>query len=125
MENPARTDFPTTPGSPSTGDGALARVASTVHGAVDKVAIAADDAVRNAKPAIDRVAAIAHRTVDKATSAAAPTVEWMSAKGDDLSARGTLLIDDTSKLVAANPMKSIGLALIVGLLIGRIMRAMR
>lgn len=121
MEKPTGTNTPTT-GSSSTADSGLARVASGAHGVVDKIANAADDAVRDATPAIDRVAALAHQTVDNATSAAMPTAEWLSAKGDDLNTRRKILVDDTCKFVAANPMKSIGLALVAGLLIGRIMR---
>ena len=121
METPARTNIPSNTGNSTTGDGALSRAASGVHGAVDKVAGKADDAVRNAKPAIDRAAAIAHQAVDKAASAAAPTAEWLSAKGENLIARKTMLVDDTCKFVSANPVKSIGMALVAGFLISRIL----
>ena len=122
METPARTNIPSGSGISMTGEGALTRAASGVHGAVDKIAGAADEAVRSVKPAIGRVAAIAHQAVDQAASAAAPGAEWLSTKGESLKATKRMLVDDTCRLVAANPLKSIGMALAVGFLISRMMR---
>jgi len=123
METPARTSSAPSSSGTSAGDSALTRAASGAHGAVDRVAGAADEAIRSAKPAIDRVAAIAHQTVDKASSAAAPTAEWLSTQGENLKARSKMLADDSCKFVANNPAKSIGIALAVGFLLGRINRS--
>ena len=55
----ANTPFPT--GHGAAGETTLNRAVTSVHGAVDKVAGAADDAARKVKPAIDRVAEVATR----------------------------------------------------------------
>jgi ElaB/YqjD/DUF883 family membrane-anchored ribosome-binding protein len=89
---------------------------------VDRVAGAADEAARKAKPAIVRAAKLAHHAVDKAADAAAPTAEWLGEQGESLMATPKKLVDDTCKYVAANPLKSVALALVAGLLIGRIVR---
>ena len=89
---------------------------------MDKVAGAADEAIRNAKPAIDRVAQAAHQAVDKAAGAAAPTAEWLGEQGENLKATQKKLIDDTCKYVAENPLKAVGIALAAGFLISRLVR---
>jgi len=122
MENPLRTSSSPAASGASTGERVLDRAASGVHGAVDKVAGVADDAARAAMPAIDRAAAIAHQAVDKATSAAAPTAQWLSSKGEHLNATRKAWTEETCKFVSTNPGTTIGLALAIGFLIGRIRR---
>jgi len=124
METPAmNSSAPSSSGSSITGESTLTRATSSAHGAVDKVASAADEAIRSARPAIDRVAAIAHQTVDKASSAAAPTAEWLSAKGSNLTTKSRILLDHSCNFVTKNPAASIGIALAIGVLIGRIFRS--
>jgi ElaB/YqjD/DUF883 family membrane-anchored ribosome-binding protein len=89
---------------------------------VNRAAGAADAAARNARPVIDRAAELAHHAVDKAADVAAPTAEWLGEQGQSLMATPKKLVDDTCKYVAANPLKSVALALVAGLLIGRIVR---
>jgi ElaB/YqjD/DUF883 family membrane-anchored ribosome-binding protein len=103
-------------------DAALNKAAASVHGAVDKMAGAADDAVRNVKPAIDRVANIAHQAVNKVTDVAGPTAEWLSAQGSSLKATGRKVTADTGQYVSAHPWKSLGFALAAGLVISRFIR---
>ena len=81
---------------------------------------AVDDAARKAKPAIDQVTAKAHQAVDKAAAAAAPTAEWLSDKGESIKATQKKLMSDTCSYVSANPLKSIGIALVAGFLLSRI-----
>ena len=80
---------------------------------------AADEAARKAKPKIDQVAAMAHKAVDKAADAAAPTAEWLVDKGDSLNATQRKLVADTCSYVSANPLKSVGFALLAGFLISQ------
>lgn len=103
-------------------DGLVARAAAGVHGTVDNATQAAEEAARTLKPVVDRAAAAAHQAVDTAARSAIPTAQWLTAKGGDINAWRKLRVDDTCKLVAAHPIKSIGIALAVGLLIGRTTR---
>ena len=120
METTVRTSLP--PASGNSGDGALHKAASTAHAAVDRAAGAADHAARKAMPIIDRAAEFAHQAVDKAADVASPTAEWLGEQGENLMATRKKLVDGTSKYVAENPLKSLAIALVTGLLIGRIVR---
>lgn len=112
--------FPT--GNGAAGDTVVSRTAASAHGAVDKVAGAADDAARKVKPAIDRIADAAHQSVDRVAGAAAPAATWLSEQADRLDARQRTLTADTSQYVSAHPWKSLGFALAAGFVIGRLMR---
>lgn len=116
----ANTPFPT--GNGAAGETTLNRAIASVHGAVDKVAGAADNAARKVKPAIDRVAEAAHQTVDKAAGVAAPTAAWLSERGDSLKARQRTAAADAAQYVSAHPWKSLGFALAAGFLISRFVR---
>ncbi len=120
MENTRSGNSTLTPGFPGNSDGALHSASSSAHAAVSSVAGAAEDAVRKAKPAIDRVAAMAHQAVDSAAGAAAPTADWLAGKGDDLKAAQKQLMDDTCSYVSANPLKSVGMAVVAGFVLSRI-----
>ena len=103
-------------------DGAVHKAAASVHGAVDKLAGAADDAARTVKPAIDRVAQVAHSAVNKAADAAGPAADWLSAQGSSLKETQRKMLADAGNYVAASPWKTIGFTLAAGFLIGRLMR---
>ena len=120
METTTRGNTPSPYGTST--EGALNKASSSAHSAVDSMAGAAEDAARKAKPAIDRVAAMAHQAVDSAAGAAAPTAEWLAEQGESLNATQKKLVEDTCKYVSANPLKSIGIALVAGFLLSRIMR---
>ena len=121
MEATTRTNtpFPVVNGA---ADATLNKAAVGTHGAVDRVAGAADDAMRNVKPAIDRVANIAHQAVNKVADVAGPTAEWLSEKSGSLKAAQRKVAADTSRYVTANPWKSLGFALAAGLVISRFIR---
>lgn len=116
----ANTPFPT--GNDAAGETPLNRAVASVHGTVDKVAGAADDAARRVKPAIDRVAEVAHQTVDKVAGVAVPTAAWLSNQGDSLKATQRTMTADAAQYVSAHPWKSLGIALAAGFLIGRLIR---
>lgn len=117
------TPFEKTPSSstmPGNGDGTLHNVSTGAHAALNSMAGAAEEAARNVKPAIDRVVAMAHQAVDKAAGVAAPTADWLAAKGEGLNATQKKLFEDSCSYVAANPLKTIGLALAAGFLLSRL-----
>ena len=122
METTVRTPFPPTSGNTPRGDGLVHKGATSAHAAVDRVAGAVDEAARKARPVIDRAAEFAHHAVDRAADVAMPTAEWLGEQGESLMAAPKKLVDGTCKYVAANPLKSVALALVAGLLIGRIVR---
>jgi ElaB/YqjD/DUF883 family membrane-anchored ribosome-binding protein len=95
------------------------KTAKGAHDIVDKVAGMADEAVRKAIPAAQQ---FAHNAVDKAEAGAAPAAEWLDEHADDFNAAQEKLLDDTRNYIRDNPLKSIGIAFAVGLLISRIVR---
>lgn len=122
MEVTTRANAPFPTGNSATGETTLNRAVASVHGAVDKVAGAADDAARRVKPAIDRVAEVAHQTVDKVAGVATPTAAWLSDQGDSLKATQRTVTADAAQYVSAHPWKSLGFALAAGFLISRLRR---
>jgi len=121
MEATTRSNTPITTGS-GTADAALNKAAASLHGAVDKVTGAADDAARIVKPVIDRVAEVAHQTVDKAAGVAAPTAAWLNERAYELRATQRTMSADAGQYVAAHPWKSLGFAVAAGFLLSRFMR---
>ncbi len=100
---------------PGTGSATLGKASSAIHSAID-------EAARKAKPAIDRYASMAHDATDKLSSAGTQTADWVSTKGESLSATQKKLVDDTCTYVAANPLKSIAMAVAAGFVLSRILK---
>ena len=121
MDNTTRGNVPSTSGISNTTDGALNKVSASAHAAVNSMAGAADDVTRKAKPAIDQAAAMAHQVVDKAAGAVAPTADWLAEQGDHLNATQKKFVTDASNYVSANPLKAVGIAVVAGFLLSRIM----
>lgn len=122
MDNIAGSNASSLSGNTNGSDGPVNRASTGAHAAVDSIAGAADDLARKAKPAIDRVASLAHGVVDKAAGAAAPTADWLKDMGESMNATQKKLLGDTCSYVAANPLKSLGMALAAGYLISRMTR---
>ncbi len=122
METTLHRNTPLAPGLSGNGEGTLHKASAGAHAAVDSIAGAADEAARKAKPAIDRVAAMAHKAVDTAASTVAPTADWLAERGESLNAAQKKLMSDTCGYISANPLKSIGMALVAGYLISRFTR---
>ena len=120
METTARGNTPSTPGMPGNGEDTLHKASSSAHAAVNSIVGAADEAARKAKPAIDRVAAMAHQAVDKATGAAAPTADWLAEQGESLNTTQKKLVADTCVYISANPLKAVGIAVVAGFVLSRI-----
>lgn len=122
METNILGNTPSTSGMPGNGDGTVSKVSSSAHATVNSLAVAADEAARKVRPAIDQVAAFAHQAVDNAAGVAAPTADWLAAQGESLNATQKKLVADTCSYVAANPLKSLGIAVAAGFLISRMVR---
>jgi ElaB/YqjD/DUF883 family membrane-anchored ribosome-binding protein len=99
------------------------KVATAAHEVVDKLTSAADQATRNIKPAIDGVVDAAHKTVDKAAEVAGSAAEWASEKTADVQDGGKQLFEDSCAYIAAQPVKSLAIALLAGIVIGKAIRS--
>jgi ElaB/YqjD/DUF883 family membrane-anchored ribosome-binding protein len=104
-------------------DNTLSKASSGAHAAVDSMADAADSAFQKTKPGIDKVAGMAHRVVDKAAASAAPAVDWLDDKSQQLDQTQKKLVNDTCAYISANPLTSIGLAVLAGMLLSRMTRS--
>lgn len=122
MDITARGNTPSTSGISNSSDGALSKASSSAHAAVNSIAGAADEAARKAKPAIDQVATMAHQAVDKAAGVAMPAADWLAEQGESLNATQKKLVADACNYVSANPLKSVGIAVVAGFLLSRITR---
>jgi ElaB/YqjD/DUF883 family membrane-anchored ribosome-binding protein len=121
METTARgNNTPSTSGFSKNSEGTLTKASSSAHSAVNSIAGAADEAARKAAPAIHRVAAMAHQAVDTAADAAAPAADWLAEQGENLNAAQKKLVADTRSYISANPLKSLGIAVVAGFLLSRI-----
>ena len=52
--------------------------------------------------------------VEKAAASAAPAVDWLGEQGKSLNATQKKLVTDTSAYIAANPLVSVGVAVLAG-----------
>ena len=123
MENATFGNAPNNFGDSPTSDGVLTKTTAGAHAAVNSLAEAADGAARKAKPALDQVAAMAHQVVEKAAASAAPAADWLGEQGESLNAKQKKLVTDTSAYIAANPLMSVGVAVLAGFLISRMIRS--
>jgi ElaB/YqjD/DUF883 family membrane-anchored ribosome-binding protein len=94
--------------------------------AIDKASAALhsviDDAARKVKAPLDRMAELAQEASGKAMTAKGQAADWLSETGDRLSEPSKKMLADTSAYVSANPLKSLGIAVLAALLVGRFMR---
>jgi ElaB/YqjD/DUF883 family membrane-anchored ribosome-binding protein len=120
MKTTAGGNTPSTSGLSGNNEGTLHKASSSAHAVVNSMAGAAGEAALKARPAIDRVAAMAHQAVDTAAGAAVPTADWLAEHGESLKATQKKLVADTCSYVSANPLKSIGIAVVAGFLLSRI-----
>ena len=93
--------------------------AERAHRAVDATAARAID---RAAPAIDRVAQAAHRTVDKVADAAGPAANWIAHNTRELQSLQGELVDTARVRVRERPLAALGIAAVVGFLLGRVLR---
>lgn len=72
--------------------------------------------------AIDEAAHKAHQASDKAASVGNLATDWVSRRSEEFTATPKRLIDDASVYVSANPLKSLGIAVVAALVVGRLIR---
>lgn len=102
------------------GDGnAVERRAAQAHQTVDDLARRANE---KAGPAIDKAAQAAHQAVDKVAQAAAPAADWISDSATRIRQQQDELIDSSRDYIRERPLVTVGFALALGYLIGRIGR---
>ena len=65
---------------------------------------------------------MAHKAVDKVAGAAGPTADWLAEQGESLNATQKKLMKDTCGYVSAHPLKSVGIAVLAGFLLSRMIR---
>ncbi len=103
-------------------NGRVGEAAASAHGAVDKVAAAAGSAVRTVGSAIDDAAASGHQAVNKIEDTVKPAQQWLNEKTDALLAAPKNAASDARQYIVVHPWQSVGVALLAGMLLGRITR---
>jgi ElaB/YqjD/DUF883 family membrane-anchored ribosome-binding protein len=99
----------------STGKLNPSQAAERAHSTVDRVAQGAHDTV-------DRLAAKAAPVLDRARSAASEAQDTLYAKYDDFVAMEEEWAESARDQIRAHPLAVVGIALLAGLLIGRLSR---
>ena len=122
MKTITRDHTASTSGTLHDSEDVLHKASLSAHAVVNSLAGAADHAARKAKPAINQVAAMAHQAVDRAAGAAAPTADWLTEQGENINARQKQLIAQTRDYVSTNPLKAVGIAVVAGFLLSRLIR---
>ena len=115
MKDNSTSNRPNSGTIPGNGASAISHAAASAHTAID-------EAARMAQPAIDRVVELAHEATEKAGSAGGQAVNWLDERGEQVAATQKKLVEGTCDYVSANPLKSIGMALLAGFLVSRIVR---
>lgn len=108
----------TTPDTGSMGSTAKmnpTQAADRAHSAVDRVAQGAHDTV-------DRLAAKASPMLDRARAATTDAQDTLYAKYDDFMAMEEEWVESAREQIRAHPLAVVGIALVAGLLIGRLSR---
>lgn len=100
-------------------EGRLTEVAESAHGAVDKLAAAADAAVRSAIPVIDHSADLGHQAVDKVESAVKPAEQWITEKADLLRSLPKTAAADARQYIVVHPWQCVGAAIAAGFMLGK------
>ena len=94
--------------------------AAEAHGAVEYAAGAAGDVLERAKPVLEHATNMAHLAVETAADKAARPAKWLAQQGGELQAKQQQLVGDARGYVSANPFKSLAVALVAGMVLGRL-----
>lgn len=108
----ASTPFPA--GSTTGGSSGMSSSSSSASG-MSSSGMDSGASQQRAKENIDRIASSAHDTVDRLSARAASMADRMGSSG-------TQYYDQTREYVVANPMRTLGIAVLAGFLLGRLMR---
>ncbi len=74
-----------------------------------------------AGPAVDRMASGAHEAVDKMAAAASQAAETLDVKGEQLKDLQVRWLENSRAYIRDNPVKSLGIALVGGFLLSRLL----
>jgi len=80
-----------------------------------------DQKARGIHAVVDQASSTAHNAVDKAVGVADSAAEWLSVRSNSVKEAPRKLIGKSTDYVAANPWKSLGIAVVAGILISKIM----
>lgn len=83
---------------------------------------AIDDAARKVKNPLESVSEMAHDASGKAANARSQAADWLNKRGEQIAEPSKKLMDDASSYVAANPLKTLGIAVLAALVVGRLMK---
>lgn len=70
----------------------------------------------------ERMTSTAHNAIDKAADLKDQAAEWVSERTDQLGATQKKLVENTTRYVSDNPIKSLGFAVLAALVVGRLMK---
>ncbi|HEY4370357.1 MAG TPA: hypothetical protein VGN52_00315 [Burkholderiales bacterium] len=96
-------------GDPST----LDRTAARAHAAIDTAA-------GIAKPKIDDAAATAHQAISKAEDSVAPAMQWVNVKVQQACDARDEALDGARETVRRQPLKAVGIAVLAGFALGKL-----
>lgn len=71
---------------------------------------------------IDKVTDAAHQTVDKIASAATPAADWVNENARKLKQVEQQLVSDASNYVRQHPLAAVGIAVVAGMIISKLMQ---
>jgi ElaB/YqjD/DUF883 family membrane-anchored ribosome-binding protein len=94
--------------------------AAKAHGSVEYASGAAEDALERAKPALEKAANMAHLAVETAADKVAQPAQWLAQHGEELQVKQQKLVGDARGYVTAHPLKSLAIALVAGIVLGRL-----
>jgi ElaB/YqjD/DUF883 family membrane-anchored ribosome-binding protein len=95
---------------------------NSVSGAAMRAHHLVDDVAEKATPAVKSATAAAHQTIDKVATAGASAADWVASSSKKVKDNGTAMADAASGQIRARPLATVAGALVLGYLIGRILR---
>ncbi|QJC55874.1 hypothetical protein HC248_01158 [Polaromonas vacuolata] len=105
-----------TNGSQNTANAVHQRVESAsaaLHGGVDKLA-------EPARHAVDRLSGAAHQTIDKLSNGASHTADVFAERAQFVTQGPKRVLDEGTAWIQDKPLQAVGLALLLGLIVGRL-----
>jgi ElaB/YqjD/DUF883 family membrane-anchored ribosome-binding protein len=94
--------------------------AAEAHGAVEYASGAAGEALERARPMLETATNMAHLAVETAADKVARPAQWLAQQGEELQVKQQELVGDARGYVTANPFKSLAIALVAGIVLGRL-----
>jgi ElaB/YqjD/DUF883 family membrane-anchored ribosome-binding protein len=96
----------------NTGNNRVQGIAERAHGFVDQ-------AKNGAAASADSAATAVHRSIDQAAEGAAAAADWVGQKAGEYTRAPQAALESACATIRARPLASVGIALAVGYLIGR------